>query len=158
MEALVADGKFPFGSTDHQRQYATFLEAVLSGDMQAIQACIEPQEFGAYIPGRYRLLLDDYLKFMAGLREFAPNFGEDISVVNAVEDGNLLALLYRTRYKVADTVVSGQGNQVAIVCSDWVTFNAQGKIIEIRVIYDRFDAQEQAFGKAFPLNPGDSAQ
>jgi len=147
----VADRDIPFGNTDYQRAYERFLRAALEGDRETALGLVDADEFGAYIPGRFRLSFDEFMRYMHDLRVLAPDFGSRMTYLNFMEHDGLLAMLYRAFYRIAMT-----GQEICYVSSDWATFNTTGKIIELRVLYDRADNQEQVFGKPVtPMNPND---
>lgn len=129
------------GDTEQQTAYFELVKALMSGDRERIAACVG-NGFTAIVPGRDMLDLEQFSAYMHNLLSTSPDFGQDVTVLNAVEKPGTLAVIYRSKFTV-------DGKPVAHISSDWVTF-ANGKISVLHVIFDLADAQAQAFGEPLP--------
>jgi hypothetical protein len=129
------------GDTEQQTAYFKLVDALLSGSYERIAACVG-DSFTAVVPGRGKLNLEQFTAYMHNLLAASPDFGRDVTVLNAVEKPGTLAVIYSSNFTV-------DGRAVTQVSSDWVTFE-DGKISLLRVIFNLDDAQTQVFGTPLP--------
>lgn len=129
------------GDTEQQTAYYKLVEALLSGDSGKIADCAGV-DFTAIVPGRGKLDVEQFAVYMRNLLAASPDFGRDVTVLNAVEKPGTLAVMYRSVFTV-------DGRVVTQISTDWVTFT-NGKVTALRVLYDLGDAQNQAYGTTLP--------
>lgn len=134
------DGNPTFGHSPQQARYLRFLQATLRGDDPAIEHEVNTDAFAAFLPGQGRLVLDQFQKLLASLREISPDFGNTVTVLNWLERDGLLCVMYQSVYTIT-------GRRIEHTSTDWVSFDDQGKVTELRVFYDLADTREQVFGK-----------
>ena len=132
-----------FGKTAKQEAYRRFLEGVVQEDSTAVNQTVDAGSFAAVLPNRGRMSLDQFREHTRSLRNEAPDLGQDVTVLNSVEDSHALVVLYRSIFTFA-------GQRVNQMYIDWVTFNDAGEIVEIRIMHDLGDAQQQVFGTPLP--------
>jgi hypothetical protein len=132
-----------FGRSPQQDAYTTFVEGILSDDDAKLASVVDASTFTAHLPGHGNLTLEQFRAYTRNLLGASPDFGQDTTMLQFAENDNVVAVLYEAAYTVA-------GNPVTQLFTDWVTYNNQGEITELRVIFDLAGAQIQAFGETAP--------
>lgn len=127
-----------FGNTVKQAAYLVFRETMQSND-EAYLGLVDAAVFAAYVPGQGRLTLDAFHTLHSQLLQISPDFGQDVSFIGSVEEGDTLCVMYQSRHTVG-------GRLLEYTSVDWVTFGKEDRITQLRVFYDRAGTQEQAFG------------
>lgn len=132
-----------FGQTAHQAAYEQLVRGLLSDDDRVIADCVDAARFTAVLPRHEPLKLEEFRKYMRNLLSISPDFGLNVTIINAAEGPSVLAVLYNIVYTV-------DGKRVDHECTDWVTYNPQGEVIELRVQFDVGAIQQEVFGKSLP--------
>ena len=134
------------GQSTHFDQYVRFVTAINTGDYLTALGCIDTKHFVAVIPDQGHLSFTQFMDHMDRLRGLIPDFGNNVAVLEVVEQGDLISVLYRSRF----TASAAPTRPVEYTATDWVTFDTRARITQLRVLFDRADTQTQLFGRPMP--------
>ena len=131
--------------TEHTyyKLYERFTAAALKGDLEAMRLCVNDHVFVAELPRLFPMTLSTFATYMGRLRSAAPDFGDNVRIVDIrVRDNHVVV-----QYVVTFTTV--EGKTVTYTGTDWATIE-NDKIASLDVLFDRNDNQTQAFSEDSP--------
>lgn len=136
--------------------YLDFVEALENGDDERVRSFVDETRFVAHIPGGPEEGLDIAGFLEAFKRFWAPfsDFGADTTYLHFSEDPPHLTVLYSVRVTQDGPLdgwwgcqsIAPTGARVALTCVDLAAFNAEGRIFDLIMMWDRLSVLEQVRG------------